>query len=908
MSGSPREYSRRWKVLTSTETSTMISHNKQKRYTMEEEELRTNQWYGSLIQEIDSNINTNGSRAITGSKLNSVLNDMVSALGSNMLFGGVVTPSSSKDASSETPVFYFAPTAGTYTNLGNIVVANGEFAFIYADLNGNWQKMSWSIELDDVYVKPDGGIPSTDLATDVQTSLGLAKTAIQASEKGANSGVATLDSSGKVPQSQLPSYVDDVLEYANLASFPVTGESGKIYVALDTNKTYRWGGSTYVEIAQGLALGETSSTAFAGNRGKAIEDKIPSNASSSNKLATAADIPSVTGKADKVSGATNGNFAGLDANGNPTDSGHKHSDYATAAQGAKADTAVQQVTVGTTTTGAAGSNASVSNSGTSTAPVLDFTIPRGADGADAVNPFKGWWPDLATLKAAITAIPGDYAYIIPAVSTDPVAIYEYDSTATTDNYWSDSGRTFNPSNNQEFASGEDLNTVNIDSSHLFNPISGSLAKAEDTSLLASKLKDVEFIESVVDNSQLEIYKKGSSDTYSGFYCFQGTNAVWGRFGTASNASTKIDVSGYSSIRFLGFTSGTISTSNYGSKRPTYCFLDENEEVIQSSITEYPEIPTGGSATTLELTIDIPDGAKYLLVIYYRSSGNVINSSNFYCYKQKGSSAASKEYVEQKIDEIVIPDVPSSDAIPTDDSVNFVNSGGLFNELSNAGIFSIIGQGSTLASMSVELEPNTDFVLKFDKIWETLSGQSGAVKFRLKEVDTDTTIISYLGREEIPQYLQFKTRETTTYSFSFRMTRDEVLNFNITKDVENLITSIANESAFNPCLIGKNTTNVIQNLYLQAGVTYRIYVITKNWSIENVGSNYVFRISKVINENRTYLYSYTYQHIAEIDDYYDITADESDFAHDIVCPARPSRRQCGPFEERIQCERIRQCLV
>ena len=54
---------------------------------------------------------------------------------------------------------------------------------------------------------------------------------------------------GKVPASQLPSYVDDVLEYANLAAFPATGESGKIYVAQDTNKTFRWSGSTYVEIS-----------------------------------------------------------------------------------------------------------------------------------------------------------------------------------------------------------------------------------------------------------------------------------------------------------------------------------------------------------------------------------------------------------------------------------------------------------------------------------------------------------------------------------------------------------------------------------------------------------------------------------------------------------------------------------
>jgi hypothetical protein len=76
-------------------------------------------------------------------------------------------------------------------------------------------------------------------------------TRIPSAEKGAANGVATLDGSSKVPSSQLPSYVDDVLEYANLAALPQTGETGKIYVALDTNKTYRWGGTTYTAIASG---------------------------------------------------------------------------------------------------------------------------------------------------------------------------------------------------------------------------------------------------------------------------------------------------------------------------------------------------------------------------------------------------------------------------------------------------------------------------------------------------------------------------------------------------------------------------------------------------------------------------------------------------------------------------------
>lgn len=83
---------------------------------------------------------------------------------------------------------------------------------------------------------------------------------------------AELDVNGKILSSQLPSYVDDVLEYVNLAAFPATGETGKIYIAQDSNKTYRWSGTAYVEISASLALGETSSTAYRGDRGKIAYD------------------------------------------------------------------------------------------------------------------------------------------------------------------------------------------------------------------------------------------------------------------------------------------------------------------------------------------------------------------------------------------------------------------------------------------------------------------------------------------------------------------------------------------------------------------------------------------------------------------------------------------------------------
>ena len=97
---------------------------------------------------------------------------------------------------------------------------------------------------------------------------------VKRSEMGVAGGVATLGTDGKVPSAQLPSYVDDVLEFENNGKFPATGETGKIYVAKDTNLTYRWSGSGYVEISVSLALGETSSTAYAGDKGKALADRL----------------------------------------------------------------------------------------------------------------------------------------------------------------------------------------------------------------------------------------------------------------------------------------------------------------------------------------------------------------------------------------------------------------------------------------------------------------------------------------------------------------------------------------------------------------------------------------------------------------------------------------------------------
>jgi hypothetical protein len=96
-----------------------------------------------------------------------------------------------------------------------------------------------------------GGLTITGLATGVlKSDSGV----ISSVPFGGANGVATLGGDGKVPSSQLPSYVDDVIEVANFAALPVTGATGVLYITLDNNKIYRWTGSTYVEIADSSAV------------------------------------------------------------------------------------------------------------------------------------------------------------------------------------------------------------------------------------------------------------------------------------------------------------------------------------------------------------------------------------------------------------------------------------------------------------------------------------------------------------------------------------------------------------------------------------------------------------------------------------------------------------------------------
>jgi hypothetical protein len=161
---------------------------------------------------------------------------------------------------------------GSLANLTDTVIIDPQEGdvIIYNSITEKWENRVAGVVFNDFYVRHDidnQGLDATQ-KSNATTNIG----AQSISEKGQIDGYASLDGTGRVPSSQLPSFVDDVLEFPTLGDFPTTGESGKIYIALDTNVIYRWSGSSYVEISASLVLGETSTTAYRGDRGKIAYD------------------------------------------------------------------------------------------------------------------------------------------------------------------------------------------------------------------------------------------------------------------------------------------------------------------------------------------------------------------------------------------------------------------------------------------------------------------------------------------------------------------------------------------------------------------------------------------------------------------------------------------------------------
>jgi hypothetical protein len=222
--------------------------------------------------------------------------------------------------------------------LGGTIVRNG------LNVNDSYLYVKSNVEVDfsagnGNYVRINNGLlsflgtNSGDLKAQWQQSLGIPTDAIgqatadsrylAASLKGAVNGVAELDETGKVLSSQLPSYVDDVIDVDNYEALPDAGESGKIYITVDNNKTYRWSGAGYAEISSSLALGETAASAFRGDWGKVAYDHAQAKGSAFGsglyKIVTNAE-GHVTGAtavtADDIGGLVDGRYIPRTLNGN----------------------------------------------------------------------------------------------------------------------------------------------------------------------------------------------------------------------------------------------------------------------------------------------------------------------------------------------------------------------------------------------------------------------------------------------------------------------------------------------------------------------------------------------------------------------------------------------------------------
>ena len=196
-------------------------------------------------------------------------------------------------------------------------------------VNGHALSANVTVSKGDVGLGNVDNTADTDkpVSTATQTALNLK---MNSSARGAANGVASLDENSKIPASQLPSYVDDIIEgYYHEGSFYneaghttiITGESGKIYVDLTENgprQVYRWSGTAFVAIPIGLALGETASTAYAGDKGAAAYAHAVTN----KGIAAASGLYKITtnseGHVTAVTAVQKSDITGLDIPGSDT--------------------------------------------------------------------------------------------------------------------------------------------------------------------------------------------------------------------------------------------------------------------------------------------------------------------------------------------------------------------------------------------------------------------------------------------------------------------------------------------------------------------------------------------------------------------------------------------------------------
>lgn len=289
-----------------------------------------------------------------------------------------------------------------------------------ADNDTEWSNVSSPTKVSDLdndagYItKSVNNLDNYTPTSDINTALAGK---VNTSSIGANSGIAELDATGKVPSSQLPSYVDDVVDgYYKEADgkfyeestyiTEITGESGKIYVSIDTDIQYRWTGSAFSALGGALVLGETSSTAYRGDRGKIAYDDSQTNKTAIGTLANLVTTAksnlvvaineivngltsvATSGEFDDLSNRPKQNITSIDSIVSPLPSiPRKSADYSTSETTVGSwvdDSPVYQI-VCIDTIPAAGSSKNLTNIGSTSVPILIYGVRQTMNG-DWVTP------------------------------------------------------------------------------------------------------------------------------------------------------------------------------------------------------------------------------------------------------------------------------------------------------------------------------------------------------------------------------------------------------------------------------------------------------------------------------------------------------------------------------------------
>ena len=417
---------------------------------------------------------------------------------------------------------------------------------------------------------------------------------------------------------------------------------------------------------QVLKLGSGGNTVWANEQGggASIDDsttadnKTWSSQKINQQLETKQD--SINNLSDIISGAEagetalqpivdapEGNFVAFDANGGIEDSGFNSESFA------QTDT-VDPVVI----TGEPGTPAAVTNNGSSANPEYQFTIPKGYNGSDAVNPFKGWWPDAQTLKDAFPATAGDFAYV---EDSGVWKVYVYDSTDDgTNSYWVDSNDTADPSLVTTFRSSQALSDVAIDNTNLSNASTSdnsnepTLPKGSDVQILNQKLRGINIEE---QKCTLVTFGNGYINT-SGVVT-----------GSAVNAHVVVTLeSGFQKLRFLGLGITPTGVADTDVKKYSYAFYDANDTLIPDSCVRYTRLNVTETSKTVkkEYVVNIPEDA-----VTFKCSVGALNRNDFYSYLENGETM--KEYIENVNEKFDSLDIYQSEFIDLSslDGNNFI---------------------------------------------------------------------------------------------------------------------------------------------------------------------------------------------------------------------------------------------